>query len=179
MKQLEGEIDQLRRQVPDERRVAYQQGLEAGLAQEAGRWTDSLARVSKSLAELAAVKPKLRFQVEEDAVRLSLAIARKVLRRECTVDPGALAGLVRVALDKANARDVLRIRTAPQDAPDLSARLSSLGLPSLVEVVADSGLERGSVLLDTNQGQVDASVETQLREIERGLADALERNRHA
>lgn len=175
---LEREIEQLHSQIPAEKKIAYQQGLDAGITQELNKWTESIARVSRSLADLATVKPKLRFQVEEDAVRLSLAIARKVLRRECTVDPEALAGLVRVALDKTNARDILRIRAAPQDAQDLSNRLAGMGLPSHVEVVADSGLPRGSVLLDTNQGHIDASVETQLQEIERGLADALDRNRN-
>jgi len=72
----------------------------------------------------------------------------------------------------------LRIRAAPMDAGDLSARLGDFGLPVQVEIVADGGLERGALLLDTTQGHVDASIDSQLSEIERGLADALDRNRN-
>ena len=175
---MEREIHRLTAQMAEEKRIAYQQGLEAGLTQELAKWNDALARSAKSVADLASWKPRLRSQVEEDAVRLSLAIAKKVLRREVNVDPDAIAGLLRVALEKVNARDVLRIRAAPKDAGDLSARLGDFGLPMQVEVIADGGLERGALLLDTTQGYVDASIDSQLSEIERGLADALDRNRN-
>ena len=45
----------------------------------------------------------------------------------------------------------------------------------LVEVVADAAREPGSVVFETERGNLDASVESQLREIERGLADRMRR----
>jgi flagellar assembly protein FliH len=175
---LEREVHVLTLQLAEEKRAAYQQGFEAGTTQELSKWRDALTRAAMTVAELSTWKPKLRAEVEADAVRLSLAIARKVLRREVGVDPGAIAGLLRVAMEKINARDILRVRVAPKDAVDVRKALTEAGLPDRVEVLEDPGLERGSLLLDTNQGQVDASVETQLSEIEYGLADALERNRN-
>jgi flagellar assembly protein FliH len=50
-----------------------------------------------------------------------------------------------------------------------------MGLPQKVEVLSDPGLERGAVILDSKRGGLDASVETQLAEIERGLADLVPR----
>jgi flagellar biosynthesis/type III secretory pathway protein FliH len=44
-------------------------------------------------------------------------------------------------------------------------------------VVADSGLERGGVVFETPRGNLDASLETQLLEIQRGLSDRLLRGR--
>ena len=166
---LEREIHRLTAQMAEDKRAAYRQGFEAGVTQEMAKWDEALVRSAKSIADLAVWKPRLRSQVEEDAVRLSLAIAKKVLRREVNVDPGTIAGLLRVALEKLNSREVLRIRTAPGDAGDLSARLVDFGLPVQVEVVADGGLERGSLLLDTTRGHVDASIDTQLSEISEGL----------
>jgi flagellar assembly protein FliH len=49
--------------------------------------------------------------------------------------------------------------------------LEKIGLPRRVEVIADPGIERGAVILETGRGMLDASVETQLVEIERGFAD--------
>jgi flagellar biosynthesis/type III secretory pathway protein FliH len=40
-------------------------------------------------------------------------------------------------------------------------------------VIPDATLAPGSVVFETNQGNLDASVESQLQEIERGLADHL------
>jgi flagellar assembly protein FliH len=173
---LEQELLRHEARLPEFQRAAHQQGFEAGAAEELSKWAGAMTRAALSLAELASVKPLFRAQVEEDAVRLSLAIARKILRREITVDPASIAGLLRVAIEKANAREVLRVRVAPPDAAELSSRLSNFGLPAQVQVHPDPSLERGSLLVDTSQGHVDASVETQLREIERGLADALGRH---
>jgi flagellar assembly protein FliH len=51
-----------------------------------------------------------------------------------------------------------------------------MGLPHRVEVIGDAGLARGAAILDSNRGTLDASIETQLAEIERGFADIV---RHA
>jgi flagellar biosynthesis/type III secretory pathway protein FliH len=40
-------------------------------------------------------------------------------------------------------------------------------------VVADVTQSRGGALFETGSGSLDASIETQLREIERGFADRL------
>jgi flagellar biosynthesis/type III secretory pathway protein FliH len=45
-----------------------------------------------------------------------------------------------------------------------------------VEVIADSSREPGAVIFETSCGNLDASVESQLREIERGLAERLQPN---
>jgi hypothetical protein len=42
-----------------------------------------------------------------------------------------------------------------------------------IEVIGDGALERGSAVFETARGSLDASAETQLAEIERGLTDRL------
>jgi flagellar assembly protein FliH len=135
-----------------------------------------MQRSARAVAEIAQFKPRLRREVESDAVRLAIAIARKILHRELSVDPAAITGMVRVAFDKVNARDVVRVRVSSQDHSAFCQAAGLAGLPDRVEVNADASLERGSIVIETSQGQLDASVMTQFEEIERGLADALERN---
>jgi flagellar assembly protein FliH len=57
----------------------------------------------------------------------------------------------------------------------LEASFADLGLPERIEVIADKKLERGALLIETERGELDASVETQLEEIERGFADLIRR----
>lgn len=171
---LEQELAACKSRVPVERKAGYEEGYAKGQAEGEARFKAAQQRMAESVERLAACRPGMRREVESDAVRLSLAIARKVLRRELHVDPEAIAGLLRVAFDKANARDMLRVRVAPADVNVLRARMT--GMPHRVEVVADPALEAGSLVLETSQGQIDASVHAQLEEIERGLADALDRN---
>jgi flagellar assembly protein FliH len=42
-----------------------------------------------------------------------------------------------------------------------------------VQIVADRGRQPGDIVFETERGSLDASVETQLQEIGRGLADRL------
>jgi len=110
-------------------------------------------------------------------VRLAIEIARRILRREIHTDPSAVLGLVKAALERVAAREVLRVRVPPQDVAMLKNHLAEQGMPERIEVTADGNLERGAVIVETSRGDLEASVETQLEEIERGFTDLIRRNR--
>jgi len=46
-----------------------------------------------------------------------------------------------------------------------------------VEIMPDPSLERGAAILETARGNLDASVDTQLREIERGFLELVRAKR--
>ena len=85
-------------------REAYQRGFSEGSAlgkQQAGAELQPvLERLGKCLAELASMRSRMRRDGEGDLVKLSIAIARRVLHRELTLDPESIGGLIKVALDK-------------------------------------------------------------------------------
>lgn len=157
----------------------YQRGFENGKKeahQEAAAQIEAMqGRLARTIEELAGLRPRFRHEAEEDVVRLSLAIARRILRRELTVDPEALLGLVKASLEKIDLREVNRVRVSRQDAPVVSQFLEKMGLPHRIEVLGEPGLERGAAILESNRGTLDASIETQLGEIERGFADLMRR----
>lgn len=157
------------------RREAYQQGLEEGRRQAAAQWDAALQRLARSLEEIAGCKPRLRLEAEREVVELSLAIARRILRRELHVDPEAVLGLVKAAMEKASQREITEVRIHPAHAELVRARLERIGAPEALEVRPDPSLEPGAVLVETAHGLIDASIETQLEEIGRGLADVLHR----
>ena len=132
-----------------------------------------MERLARTIADLSGTRDAFRHEAEADVVRLSLGVARRVLHREVSIDPDALLGLIRVALGKFAARELHRILVSPQDQPALTAALVSLKLPRQVEVIGDPSLERGAALFETVKGTLDASVDTQLDEIERGFLDVL------
>ena len=162
-----------------ERRIeeAHRRGFVEGEAR--GRQTASqqvqaaVERLARSAAEFLALRPQARREAEEDVVQLALAVARRVLRRELTVDPGAILGLVKAAMEKLDARDLRKIRAHPETAALLGKYLQDAGLPERVEIVPDGALEKGAAILETGRGSLDASVDTQVAEIERGFADLM------
>lgn len=133
---------------------------------------DALRRMIESLTGYA---PQLRKQAEQELVRLAVAISRRILYRELRVDPDALLGLVKVALDKINLRELHEIRACEEDVPLVARALQKLEIEKSIKITGETQLARGSLLFETNQGNLDASIETQLQEMQRGFADLLNR----
>ena len=72
-----------------------------------------LERLARAAADLSNLRDRVRRQAETDLVKLALAIARRVLHRELAIDPDAMQGIVRTALDRLQNREVDRLRVHP------------------------------------------------------------------
>lgn len=166
---------ELQRQIESARRQARAEGEASGIQRANQRLEPILADLGAVLQELSQTRPRLRAELEEDTVKLALVIARRVLHRELTTDPEAILGLVKAAFHKLNAREAHRLRLAPRDAAVLEEYRAGLNLPGALEIAGDASLPRGGVVFETSRGELDASVDTQLSEIERGLTDIMRR----
>jgi len=132
-----------------------------------------LQRLAHSIEALAEARQKLREETAADLVRLSTAIASRILHREITLDPDAVHGLLRAAFDKVQSREITRIFVHPAHREAVRRFVEQSAASSNIEIVVDVDLKGGDIRIETPQGQLDASVDTQLKEIERGLADQL------
>jgi|SRR5271165_2103362 len=132
-----------------------------------------LQRLAQSIEGLAEARQKLREETAADLVRLSTAIASRILHREITLDPDAVHGLLRAAFDKVQSREITRIFVHPAHQEAVRRFVEQSAPSSKIEIVVDADLKGGDIRIETPQGQLDASVDTQLKEIERGLADQL------
>jgi flagellar assembly protein FliH len=130
-----------------------------------------LSKLRGMIRDLAASGPKLRRNTEEELVRLSIAVARRILHRELTIDPDALIGLVKAAFDRLGQREVQQLRTDPGSVTMVRKLVEGLDLARTVKVIGDPSLKAGSLLIETTRGELDASIETQLNEIQRGFID--------
>lgn len=151
------------------RRQGFAEGETQGRAQAGSELEPVLARLARSLEEISSLRPRLREEAESDVVQLSLAIARRVLHRELSLEPEAIQALVQVALDRLARQEIYRVHIHPAQESAVRGALSAHH--SAVEVHADPRLEVGALVFETNRGKMDASVAAQFEEIERGLTD--------
>lgn len=151
------------------RRQAFAEGEAAGRTQASAELQPVLDQLAKSMEELSSLRPRLREEAESDVVQLSLAIARRVLHRELSIDSGAMQALIQVALARLSRQEVYRVRIHP--AQEAALRVALAAHHSGVEIQTDARLDSGSLIFETNRGKMDASVIAQLEEIERGLTD--------
>lgn len=154
----------------ESRQAGFREGEAHGTSQANAAIQRALDEMCRAVEALADLKPRLRREAESDVVKLAIAIAKRILHRELTVDPAAMQALVQVALEKLGRQEVYRVRVHSSHEEAIRSCLSKLTTRK-IDVLGDSSRESGSLVFETNRGKLDASVETQLEEIERGLAD--------
>ena len=110
--------------------------------------------------------------VEQEVVKLALAVAARILRREAQMDPLLLTGAVRVALGQLAGASEVRLQVPAAEA-DLWKETIAL-IPNLAmkpAVVAEERMRLGDCVIESKVGTVDLGVRSQLGEIERGFFD--------
>ena len=157
-----------------------EQGLEEGRrlereSQAAALRTAEVQRKQQALTlvqEFAAERDRYLAAVENEVVKLALAIAARILRREAQMDPLLLTGAVRVALGQLSGDTGVKIKVPPAE---LSLWQESVALfPNLAvkpQVLPGEGMRIGDCAIETELGSVDLGIRSQLGEIERGFFD--------
>jgi flagellar assembly protein FliH len=154
-----------------------QQGRSAARSEGEARINAQVAqereRVVEALKQFHGVRERYFVEVEQEVVKLSLAIAARVLHREAQVDPLLLAGVVRVALEKMADRSSVVLRVAGADVAAWEGVFRAIEASERPRVLEDPRLERGACELESRMGTVELGVSVQLEEIEKGFFDLL------
>lgn len=153
----------------EEGRRAEREALAPSAAAEAERLRRQTA---ERIENLARERDRYLQAVEQEVVRLALAVAARILRREAQMDPLLLTGAVRVALGQVAATSEFRLRVPAREADlwkETIALVPKLSVKPLV--VADEGMLLGECVLESKVGTVDLGIRSQLGEIERGFFD--------
>jgi flagellar assembly protein FliH len=130
-------------------------------------------RVSQTCAEFGKARASYFASVEEEVVRLALAIAARVLHREAKLDPLLLSAVVRMALEKVE-EDSSVVLHVPMAEADAWRALFTGDTQSAVRVVGEERMNAAECVLQTSVGRVEMGVVAQLEEIEKGFFDLLQ-----
>jgi flagellar assembly protein FliH len=170
--------------VAEEKRRAFEAGREQGRQEghkaEHEAQSGSQAAIQRERVQQAAglvesftqERDHYLQKVEHEVVKLALAVAARILRREAQMDPLLLTGAVRVALGQLSQSTQVRLRV-PLAELDLWSEAIAL-VPKLAlkpAVIAGEGMRLGDCVIETELGSVDLGIRAQLGEIERGFFD--------
>jgi flagellar assembly protein FliH len=154
-----------RARASDEQRQAH-------AAEQAAAREREKRQMASLLEGFQAERDRYLHLVEQEVVRLALAVAARILRREAQMDPLLLTGAVRVALGQLSASTEVCLRVPAADLALWTEAIALLpNLPVKPTVAAEDSLRLGECLLETKLGSVDLGVRSQLGEIERGFFD--------
>jgi len=170
----EYEAEQIRRAAE---RNAYGDAMDAArelARQQIDERIDSLSEaISQASKRLLQAEDSWKKHWETRVVQLAIAIAERVIRREVGHAPNIPQTLVCEALELAAGSNRIKIRLHPQDVEFVGDSIESVGArnPEInpMEFVADESISRGGCLVETQFGEIDQRIETQLARIEEEL----------
>jgi flagellar assembly protein FliH len=169
---LRERLQQVESRNATERHEAFEAGRLQGQQQAGAELQPVLERLNASITEVLGMRPDLRRRAERDAVQLALLIAKRVLHRQLSVDEGALTAIARVAFERLTRSESYRVTVNPRFASAITAALPG-NHAARVEIDSDPGCPLGTLIIHSAEGTIDASVDAQLEEINRGLTDRL------
>jgi len=145
----------------------YAQGERAGDEASARRGEAMLRRLAATVDEVASLRNDLLKRAEHDLVRLALALAERIVRREIALDRDLLVTMARVAIDRVGPGTVATIKLNPADYAQLTA--SQAVDTGAVQVLADPSVSRGGCIVQTEIGLIDIGIEAQIAELSQAL----------
>jgi flagellar assembly protein FliH len=169
---LQQKLRQLDAQSATDRRDALETGRRQGDQEARNELLPVMDRLNASIAEITSMRSELRRGAERDVVQLALLIARRVLHRQLSVDDGALTAIARVAFERLTRSESYTVTVHPRFAAAVAAALPA-NQSSRVRIEPDPNCEQGTLVIHSSEGVIDASVDAQLAEINRGLTDRL------
>ena len=144
----------------------YADGHRTGSDTTAAAVAGKVARLSAAINDISSLRTGLLKSTERDIVRLSLAIARRILGREATADPALLLSLAQAAAAKLAGTGVVSIEMHPAEFKAISTGVDQNGP---IHIVENPDLPAGGCIVRSPSGSIDVSIEAQVQEI----ADAL------
>jgi flagellar assembly protein FliH len=158
------------------RAEGYAAGEEAGREAERVRLDSAVSAAERALDTLRSSESALAGRLEENLCALAVGVAKQLLARELSADPGLVSGLVRQALIEFPIDQPVSIRINPSDLAVIAAQNiagdSTTGAAAGRDArwVADTGILPGDCVVEGRERIVDGRVDTALERMYRRLA---------
>jgi flagellar assembly protein FliH len=161
----------------DIKEKAYREGFELGLKEGREKAENEskeiLQRLESLIKSLQRIREEIYKKAEEEILELSVAIAKKILRRELELNRSSILQLVREAIRRLTEEDTIKIYLSFEDFELVKRHreelLRELGESKNLIISPSQEVSPGGCFVETEFAQVDARLETQLETIVQGL----------
>jgi flagellar assembly protein FliH len=175
-------LAQATQQAEQIREAARVDGYEAGRATGYEHGTGEISTAAVALEEavrgVRALRDEIAETIERDAIELALALAGKILAAALEARPELVVDVVQGALRRIGDRRRITVLVNPGDLATVRASIGEITAQGsgveLCDLLADERVGVGSAIVRTVEGEVDASVPTQLERAREVAFAALE-----
>ncbi|MFO7803601.1 MAG: FliH/SctL family protein [Desulfovermiculus sp.] len=160
------------------RAEAFAQGEAAGKKKMRADLDSALKAFSQAAQELNNARSEIFKRQSEDLVRLAMVVAEQVLNAELSLNEELVVSIVGKAMQSAFDSDEYHVRVHPEDVSRVQEHrpllLSNVNGLRQIHVHGDANISRGGCVVESNKGQVDATLESKLAEIQEQLKQAVQ-----
>lgn len=163
-------ISRAREEAAAIKEASAKEGYEAGL--EAAK--DDIANLKSAIQVFFDAKQEVYDNIAPDILEISLDIAKKIIKKETIEHPEIILENIKdimKGLSKEEAKITIKanptqVAMLKQQVPEVA---SSLGLEAKIFIVAEEQVMEGGCILNTTNGVIDATVESQIEIISEAL----------
>lgn len=146
----------------------FNKGEKAGFDAAGEKIASFQAMLTGAIEELSHIQKQIRRDTEKEVVELALVVAERIVRQELSSNRQAIVGVVREALQKVEHQQAVVIKINPAEIQFLDpSQLSFTDTAGQtnnirIRIEADETITRGGCFIETESGDVDARIETQI-----------------
>lgn len=150
--------------------TAAKEGYRSGIEQA----ESDIIALREKIADFISAKKEVFEYIAPDILEISVDIAKKIIKKEVEQNPEVILESildVMKTLSKEEPRITVKLNPLQVDLvkTELPEYVSSMGIEAKINVVADESISEGGCIINTNNGIVDASLDTQLEIIKEAL----------
>ena len=152
------------------KKSAFEEGYRKGLEQAGA----DIEKFRNELSHFMNAPKNVYEYIAPDILEISVDIAKKIIKKEVESDPQVLVNtIIEVLKTVSKSEPKINIRVKPQAVQFIKDTLPNItyqyGIDSKINIIADPSIEEGGCIFQTNNGIVDASIDTQLEIIKKAL----------
>ncbi len=157
--------------------AAFARGRQAGIDSTEKQLATAAQALATAAEELSRLRDSQAKNSSNDMLRLVFAVAEQIIGREVSADPAIIVTIIEKALQSSVRSDQYKIAVNPDDL-DIVNQQKPLFLASVsglknLSIEADATITAGGCRVDSELGDVDATIETQLDAIKEALIEAI------
>ena len=152
------------------KKSAFEEGYRLGLEKS----NSDIENFKQELTKFMSARKEVFEYIAPDILEISVNIAKTIIKKEIESDPQVLINIIVDVLKSISKNESkITIRVRPQSVQIIKDIIPNItyeyGIESKINIIADPSIEEGGCVFQTNNGIVDASIDTQLEIIKKAL----------
>lgn len=152
------------------KKSAFEEGYRLGLEKA----NSDIENFRNELSNFMNAKQEVFEYIAPDILEISVDIAKKVIKRELESDPQIIINtIIDILRGVSKNEPKVTIKVHPQSVQIIKDTIPTItyqyGIESKLNIISDPSIEEGGCVLQTNNGIVDASIDTQIEIIKKVL----------